>query len=62
MELSVTKILITLVVDTKFVITVYKNIIKFDKKWKNVILEIVNDESFCVNLALNIAIAKLNCS
>lgn len=62
MELSVTKILITLVVDTKSVITVYKNIIKFDKKWKNVILEIVNDESFCVNLALNIAIAKLNCS
>lgn len=60
--MSVTKILITLVVDTKFVITVYKNIIKFDKKWKNVILEIVNDESFCVNLALNIAIAKLNCS
>lgn len=52
MELSVTKILITLVVDTKSVITVYKNIIKFDKKWKNVILEIVNDESFCVNLAL----------
>lgn len=60
--MSVTKILITLVVDTKSVITVYKNIIKFDKKWKNVILEIVNDESFCVNLALNIAIAKLNCS
>lgn len=50
--MSVTKILITLVVDTKSVITVYKNIIKFDKKWKNVILEIVNDESFCVNLAL----------